>query len=508
MRYFNPFLKIGSGRLKKKPSPSSTKKLSSIRFLPEKHSPPKNKIISVALDWTRPKDPPLSLGQASILAALKHHNIPHTAKAWSVNQPTFSIAEVQQFIMKNASEKTDLALGAYVWHEPQTQTLLKNLKRDGFPGHIILGGPQISYVKCDLEKFYPEADIFIRGYAENALVKYCLSPEDKPVIPGVHYAGTIDFGLSATADLENLPSPYLTNILKRQPFMRWETQRGCPFQCAFCQHRESDINMVRRQFNHSRLMQEVQWMMHGAVVRDIAVLDPIFNSGPHYLSILQAFIDGQYCGKLALQCRAEMIKPEFLDAIEQLNKTGHVVLEFGLQTIHKDEQKIIQRPNNMKKITHVLEETKKRNIATEVSLIFGLPNQTVESFRASIQYCKELNVPTIYAYPLMLLRGTPLYDQKEFYALKESTDINLQINRIQQNIPHVISGTTFTYQDWLTMSSMAEELDEYNRTQAKNFSRTSEAKMSYTLRHTLWQFQQDLGKNPAYSSSDLPTPQQ
>lgn len=421
----------------------------------------------------------MSLGQASILANLHHHKIPVIAKAWAVNQPSFDYKDVHAFVIENADENTDVALGAYVWHEPQTQMLLNDLKQDNFSGRIILGGPQISYTKNKIEQFYPQADIFIRGYGEEALAQLMLSPERKPAIDGVHYAGESDSGISAKMEIELLPSPFLTGIIPAQAFIRWETQRGCPFRCSFCQHRESDISMKRRQFSDSRIMEEIRWIIENPVIRDIAVLDPVFNSGPHYLKTLEALIQGKYRGKLALQCRAEMIQDEFLNRIEELNKTAHVVLEIGLQTTNKEEQKLIQRPNNMNKITHVFSEIHKRNIATEVSLIFGLPNQTVQSFETSIQFCKDAGIPTIYAFPLMLLRGTPLYENKKQLGLVETSDINIAVDRMQQNIPHVISSPSFTVDDWHIMARMAESLDVYNK--------SSTPKMLNTLQHTFWQ---------------------
>ncbi len=443
------------------------------------------KLILLAMDWKRQKDPPISLAQASILANLKRHKIYAINKSWSINDVNFTIDDVYNFVNSNIDENTDIALGSYVWHEPYTQKLLRKLRQNNFPGRIILGGPQISYVKSGIEKYYPDADIFIRGYAEEALVQLFLSEKIKPLITGVHYAGGLDSGLSATADLEMLPSPFLSGLISPQHFIRWETQRGCPFRCTFCQHRESDISMKRRQFAYSRIMQEIEWIISNPMIQDIAVLDPVFNSGPHYMNILEKLIEGNFSGKISLQCRIEMIKDEFLEQIEKLNRTAHVVLEFGLQTIHPNEAKIIQRPNNIKKIEQVLNETKKRNIATEVSLIFGLPQQTIQSFRASVQFCKSLLVPTIYAYPLMLLRGTPLYEKKHELGLIESTDIELQIDRALKDIPHVISSPSFTYEDWCEMAKIAESLDLYNSNYAHN-KKNSMAKMSETLRHTLW----------------------
>lgn len=420
-------------------------------------------LLLLSLDWTRKKDPPMSLGQASLVAKLRGENIPVRAKSWSVNHDDFKVADALAYVMAHAGQGTDLAMGAYVWHEPHTQALLAGLKQENFPGRIIMGGPQVSYTRSGLAGYYPQVDVFIRGYGEDALTQLWHSPLEKPVIAGVHYAGEPDLGLSARVDLDQLPSPYLTGVIQPQPFIRWETQRGCPFRCAFCQHRESDVTMKRRQHDYSRIMQEAAWILDHPIISDIAVLDPTFNSGPHYMDILEQFITRGYRGKLALQCRIEMVNDAFLDAVSALNQTGEVVLEFGLQTIHPAEEKIIQRPNNKRKVQRILAETYQRGIQTEVSLIFGLPGQTVHSFHESIQFCKDLHVPTIYAYPLMLLRGTPLYAAKDRLGLVESDTLDLEIDRIQSNIPHVVASPSFTYEDWETMAAMAEGLDAYNQ---------------------------------------------
>jgi len=252
----------------------------------------------------------------------------------------------------------------------------------------------------------------------------------------------------------------LTGVVSAQRFIRWETQRGCPFRCSFCQHREADLSNKRREFSKNRIIDEINWIVSSSV-EDIAVLDPIFNSGPNYLEILKLFAEKKYRGKLSLQSRIEMVTPEFLNLLENINQSGNVVLEFGLQTIHKNEQILIQRLNNMEKVKKILTEVKERKIDMEISLIFGLPGQTLNSFQETVNFCKELGVKTIYAFPLMLLRGTPLYDQKKELGLIESTDVNfVKIPRIQLRIPHVISSPSFCFSDWLKMVDIAESLND------------------------------------------------
>jgi radical SAM superfamily enzyme YgiQ (UPF0313 family) len=426
----------------------------------------KRKIILASLDWTRPKDPPISLGHASIWAKLLSHDIKVVSTAWAVNNVDFSPTKVVEAVMSYANEDTDFAIGAFVWNEFAVQAILNQLKKQRFPGRIIIGGPQVSYVKRGLEQFYPQADIFIRGYAEEALAKLLLAGSNfsTSTIKGVHFAHEPDWSLSADVNFDELPSPYLTGIIQPQRFIRWETQRGCPFQCSFCQHREPNVAMKRKHFSLSRVLKEAQWITDNPIIQDIAVLDPTFNSGSQYLTILDVLIERGYSGKLALQCRAEMVTNEFLDKVEKLNQSANVVLEFGLQTIHKEEQRLIERPNNLKKVISVFEETCKRKIDTEISLIFGLPQQTVSSFQASVNFCVNLGATMIHAYPLMLLRGTPLYDLKQKLQLKESNDITIpEIDRLYNGIPHVVSSPTFTYAEWLQMATIAKDLEINNQ---------------------------------------------
>ena len=422
------------------------------------------RLLLIALDHARPKDPPLSLGHASILANLLKHKIDIKERSWAVNHADFNPEQVVSHIMQQAHPDLDVALGGFVWNEHAIQHITQALRKHNFPGRIILGGPQVSYLKAGLENFYPEVDTFIRGYAENAMVKLMQSYTPETIIKGVHYAGIPDLGMTATVPLEDLPSPYLNKILPAQAFIRWETQRGCPFRCSFCQHREPDKALIkRRNFAQERVQQEAKWILDNPCIQDVAVLDPTFNSGPDYIKVLQGLIG--YTGKIALQCRMEMVTPEFLDIVDIINLTGNVVLEFGLQTIHKEEQRLIQRPNNMKRIAWTLDETKQRNIDTELSLIFGLPGQTLESFNQSVQYCIDMNVKTIHAFPLMILRGTLLYEKKQEFGLIESHEIaSASIPRQQDHIPHVVTSNSFNYDEWKQMAKIAEWLEtHYNQ---------------------------------------------
>lgn len=411
--------------------------------------PAARRIILIDFIWARDGDPRISLGHASLLAALRRNpNLDVYALTFSVNEAGAQLEQIARQVLALTaglpSADVDIAVGAYVWGEDILNALLPLLRKQGFHGRILLGGPQITYAGAGLEKIYPDADAFVRGYGEDALSAFAATSARQEVT-GLHWAGTADLVEQAVVELECLPSPWLTGLmpLEGQPFIRWETQRGCQFRCTFCQHGEAGARLTRRSLALSRVMQEID-LFCAAGVRKIAVLDPIFNMAPHAVDVLDRFIDHGFPGHLSLQCRAEAIKPAFIDTAAQLDTQ----LEFGLQTIHRGECLEIRRPNNMDEVDAALAATRQRGIHHEVSLIFGLPKQTIKSFEASIQWCLKRRVPAIKAFPLMLLRGTEMERNRHQWQMVDSGG----------SMPMAIQSSTFSITEWESMAKLSEAL--------------------------------------------------
>ena len=125
------------------------------------------------------------------------------------------------------SNDLDVALGAFIWNENYIQFILKALSANKFPGRIILGGLQVSYVKKGIEAYYPTVDVFVRGYAEEPILRLFESKKIYPTIRGIHYKGQSDLGLTSIGELKNLTSLFLSGVVKLQRFLRWESQLSC-----------------------------------------------------------------------------------------------------------------------------------------------------------------------------------------------------------------------------------------------------------------------------------------
>ncbi|MGB1091414.1 MAG: B12-binding domain-containing radical SAM protein [Oceanobacter sp.] len=389
------------------------------------------------------------MGNASILASLVSNKILVKNITIAVNNDDFNIKKLTEEIIIEI-QKSELSgddcyvcVGVYIWNEEYIHALTRQVKQKT-NASIVLGGPQVSYAQQgELESAYPGVDFFIRGYGEKALISVIRGQHEN--FSGVHQAGQPDKELQADHQLEDLPSPYLTGSLPIVSSIHWETQRGCPYACEFCQHKSADNRHKVKTFSYERLEEEAR-LFAQANVKRISVLDPIFHhSEKHSLRVLQILKDAGVKAEISLQCRLEMLTDDFLDALDGLK----VDLEFGLQTAIRSESLLIRRGNNMKVAAQKLKRLKLRQIPFEISLIYGLPSQTLVSFKHSIDWCHQHGVTRIKAWPLMLLRGTALYSKKEEFGFVESDEA----------IPRVIQSNTCSRAENQKMAELANQLN-------------------------------------------------
>ena len=426
------------------------------------------RLVLIGLDWIRPKDPPLSLANASI-AAVCSQVADVNAVTVNVNQPAIDLhgevlSKLSTFTAAD-KEPPIVAVGGYVWAEHLLNDTINLMKQEfGHDAHVLLGGPQVTYAPSGtfLASKYPLADGFVRGHGEEP-VKRLLMGDQNPT--GYSCRTLPDLGLQAKGGLARSPSPFLTGWMQPQRFLRWETQRGCPFSCSFCQHKDSQDRRI--QLDDERIFDECEWLVNQSTngpLRDLAVVDPTFNSGTKYLEILSRL--SGFTGKISLQCRLEMMTNEFVDRVLDLSRTCEVVLEFGVQTIHRNEQHLIERPNNARRIERWIDQLNAEGVPYELSFMYGLPEQTLDSFRRTVDWaegkCSEHRGAKAIArfFPLMLLRGTRLHDRAEELGLITCDSLKVDISgRVGSNIPHVVKSNTFTVEEWLLMNEEAERIN-------------------------------------------------
>lgn len=410
------------------------------------------KLLIISFDLIRAGESKKSLAIASIMSYLKNdkrYGIDFLVEHFSINM--FEIIKKTDrndffsgLFTYNFEDIDFVAISAYIWNEYLTNDLINYLRIDlGYSGNIILGGYQISYSSSP-ENEYPDCQYYVSGYAEQSLLKILIEKTELKRI-------------SSTVNFLEIPSPYLKGELpinKKQEMVRLETKRGCPYSCSFCAHRDLT---TKRVYKHDldKVYKEIAYFCEKSVGK-VNIIDPIFNMGTDYLSILSEMCRINFSSLVSMQVRFELIKGDrgklFLDLCENLNTR----LEFGLQTALLSESKLINRQNNQEVIERVMKELKTRGLSYEISLIYGLPNQTLDSFQYSIDFAFNNGCENVTAYPLMLLKGTELYEQKQSFGFREKKSGEF-------NIPVVIESNTFSENDWYSMKSLAEQLNMNDR---------------------------------------------
>ena len=93
-------------------------------------------------------------------------------------------------------------------------------------------------------------------------------------------------------------------------------------------------------------------------------------------------------------------------------------LSLGLQSIHENEMKILGRIHSFDDFEKVYHSARSLGISNiNVDLMYGIPEQTMESFEAIVKKIIELSPEHISLYGLILEEGTPFYNKKNSLSL-------------------------------------------------------------------------------------------
>ncbi|MDR0768733.1 MAG: radical SAM protein [Dysgonamonadaceae bacterium] len=375
------------------------------------------KCLIISFDFTKSDYPPISYSISSILSQFKNTNI-IDIETYSYNLNEFLSAskeQIEESIQKIFREKylekindySFIAFAAYVWSENLVRELIRII-RPRFNGKIILGGYEITALsEEELLQTYPNVDFYIKGYAEKALEKIFVNEINDRII-------------YEEIDGENIISPYLSGVLPlNTKKIHWESKRGCPYRCDYCEHGAAASKSIIR-ISNDRLDKEIE-LFKRCNVRDINVLDATFLLNEQDNDTLEHLLSIDSCKNICLQMHFDTVKKEkgerFLEICRK--HKDRISLEFGLQTIHKKEMEILKRKNNIHHVETVMKQLNDAEIKYSISIIFGIPYQTVNSFRQTIEFIEKNNCHEFDAYPLRLPRNSIMRKRMDDLKIKE-----------------------------------------------------------------------------------------
>ncbi|MDD2237654.1 MAG: cobalamin-dependent protein, partial [Kiritimatiellae bacterium] len=244
-------------------------------------------------------------------------------------------AAPEQIVARILDEPPDiLGCSVYIWNVTLMEEVVRRLRRAGFAGHILCGGPEAGYLPAS-HALIEQVDYRVCGEGEVLFPELCrrILSGDPP--EGKHHA-------AEPPDVTHITLPYAeyadADLAHRMLYV--EASRGCPFQCDYCL---SSLDAGVRFFPLDRLLPAFEALLERGA-RRFKFLDRCFNiRDEEALAILQFFLERKPEGMiLHLEVIPDRISPALLEMVRAF-PSGALHIEAGRQTYAPDVAERIRR---------------------------------------------------------------------------------------------------------------------------------------------------------------------
>ena len=144
---------------------------------------------------------------------------------------------------------------------------------------------------------------------------------------------------------------------------------------------------------------------------------------------------------LNIATRCDAITDECLDYLTLLNQKTFLTIELGLQTIHPETSKLINRCHTLDEFTTMVKKLRERNINIVVHIINGLPYETEEMMLKTVKFINKLDIQGIKIHMLHIIKDTEmakLYEQEKFHILTKEEYIDIVIKELELLRPEIV----------------------------------------------------------------------
>jgi hypothetical protein len=374
------------------------------------------KLVSIHIEDS-PQDVPLAA--ASLKAQLD--SVDSISKRLDVSFHDYTVDNSADFIAEDLCSRNIpdmIGFSTYLWNRHIVCETCRLIK-EKFPDiKLFAGGAEATALPLILLDSAP-FDFVIKGEGEIVLTEVMnqlLNGETLKNIPGVFLKGAKinpEKDQQPVMDLNVLPSPYLSGAMDPCRYSRlwWELSRGCPFKCGFCFESRGVAGV--RQISLDRIRKELE-LFEEKKVNQIFVLDPTFNCDlKRAKKILRMILKTAPLIHYTFEIRTEFIDSELAGLFAGL----HCSLQVGLQSIHPEVLANVNRTINTVKFAKKISLLNQAGTIFGLDLIYGLPGDTPDGFKESLNYALSLQPNHLDIFPLAVIPGTALYDQAESFSL-------------------------------------------------------------------------------------------
>lgn len=329
-----------------------------------------------------------------------------------------------------ATDADIYALSAYIWNFGIIRSVAAAIREHKPQSRVILGGPQVMHHGLKYLNPRDERVAICNGEGEATFTEY-LRELTEPVpdlgkVPGLSFYRDGELVTTENRprikDLNTIPSPFLSGLIEPEFTVGLvETNRGCPYHCGFCYWGAATNDRVY-QFEEERVREELSWMSRNGSVF-IYITDANWGMLSRDVGLSEHIADcaRRYGLPSMIYFSSAKNKPHAVTNITSIfQKAGLVTSQpVSMQTLEPQSLKIIRRENiKLDAFRTVQEDLHDRGLNSYVELIWPLPGETLQSFKAGIgTLCGQQNTDTIIAYSHLLLNNTPIYHKRDELGL-------------------------------------------------------------------------------------------
>ena len=319
----------------------------------------------------------------------------------------------------------------YTWNAAEFLELAAFLKETCPELLTVAGGPHVQQAEDYL--FNEAIEVVALGEGEVTLQQWldCTERGGWHAIPGLAFLGEQGELIETeprtrTRVLDELPSALEVidlcdeDGLPRYHSVAYETSRGCPFKCAFCEWGTGAIGTKMYQFSMERIRRDWETMTANGI-RDIWLADSNFGALREDLDKAKLIVELRQQTGLPVSFATSWSKkhsPRVQEIALLLHQHGLLPhYQLALQTLTPLALELSNRKNmSANKYEPIAKQMAQAGVPIAAELIWGLPGDTLASFEANLDKLLA-TFPNINMFGYTLLPGTEFYEKRHEYEI-------------------------------------------------------------------------------------------
>jgi putative methyltransferase len=430
----------------------------------------------------------------------EHHGSDPGAFTWL--DPIYQRASVRDIVALLGGQPPDvIGLSSYTWNWDLQCEIARWAKQRNPNCIVVAGGPDPDYkdgyffqthgyidavvVKDGEVPFTSILEAALRGDRDFRHIPGLYLPQRSPA-PDVlldHATPPIFTGPARVPQVFDY-SPYIEQselyerimpALGRLRQLTWETNRGCPYACSFCDWGSATMSKVRK-FDMARLEAEADWFGRLGV-GIVMIADANFGILPRDVEIAERVVTvrAKYGYPQTLYYSSAKNNPDRVVEIARRTHAAGLTAQHILALQHTDAAVLAatQRSNiPSAKYRAVVSRLKESGINSEVQLILGIPGDTVDKWKNCVAEIMDWGVHDGYQVsPYSLLPNAPASEarfQQEWrtdavdrgLVLYGGTRTKSSLGITKSKI--IVGSRTFSREDWAEMSTYTACVKAYH----------------------------------------------